>query len=138
MYLRKVFLKAKPQKILNVRLVENILVQLQEKLYKNTRKRSSWQKKRSQMWWVWKCFATTSNLKQHKQTRITGVKSVKRKQFCQKADLQKYTQYVHFRCQSPKFEFKTGGTWHRVRQWTLIMIKYDFFYSTYSFSLSMQ
>ena len=29
-----------------------------------------------------------------------------------------------------KIDFKTGGTWRRVRQWTLIMNIYDFFYST--------
>ena len=34
------------------------------------------------------------------------------------------------RCQNPKDDFKTGGTWRQVGQWTLIMNIYDFFYST--------
>ena len=34
-----------------------------------------------------------------------------------------------------KVNSKTGGTWRQVRQWTMIMNIYDFFYSTYLLSL---
>ena len=39
--------------------------------------------------------------------------------------------------QNLQVDFKTGGTWRRVGQLTLIMNIYDFFYSTYSFSCKM-
>ena len=56
-----------------------------------------------------------------------------------KPSTEKYIGYMYstlgVKIRNLKVDFKTGGTWRRVGQYTLIMNIYDFFYSTYSFSL---